>query len=77
MEIYDQTRVVQKLLGFLKIFDMDYSGMTVNERLVVSGLDKEFDKSVKNRNRNKVITILGKINLDRRSIEDILNKYNM
>ena len=56
---------------------MDYSGMTVNERLVVSGLDKEFDKSVKNKDAKSVTRILEKVNLNRRSIEDILKKYNM
>lgn len=56
---------------------MDYSGMTVNERLVVSGLDKDFDKSIKNRDIKSVTRILEKVNLDRISIEDILKKYNM
>ena len=54
---------------------MYYSGMTVNERIVVSGLDKEFNKSVKNRNTESVIRILEKVNLDRKSIDDILKVY--
>lgn len=56
---------------------MNYTGMTVNERLVVSGLDKKFDKAIENKDVDTVVKILEKVNLDKRSIEDILKKYSM
>ena len=51
--------------------------MTVIERLVVNGLLKEFDESVKNKNKEKLVTILKKVDLSDSDIEDVLRKYNM
>ena len=39
---------------------MDYSGMTVNERLVVSGLITDFDIAIKNKDKGKLLEILKK-----------------
>jgi len=51
---------------------VDYlGGMTVNERLYVCGLMKEFDKSMKN-DKNKAKKILELLNVDKSSIEKIL-----
>jgi hypothetical protein len=39
-----------------------YSGMTVNERLYVSGLSNDFDNAVKENNIKKIIEILKELN---------------
>ena len=51
---------------------MNYSGMTVNERLVVSGLIKDFDRAKKEKDKTKIIAILRQIQLDELSITKIL-----
>lgn len=56
---------------------MDYSGMTVNERLAVSGLYKEFDKALKNKDKMKLVEILKKVSLSDTNINDILEKYKI
>jgi hypothetical protein len=43
--------------------DNQYGGMTVNERLYVSGLLKEFYKAVEEKNKEKVILILNKVEI--------------
>jgi hypothetical protein len=58
-----------------------YLGMTVNERLFVSGLLKDFDKAVEQNDRSKIVEILKKVELKEVSIRDIivslkLNKAN-
>ena len=56
---------------------MDYSGMTVNERLVVSGLYKEFEQAIKNKDNNALINVLKKISLNDKDIDGYLKKYKM
>lgn len=51
-----------------------YAGMTVNERLYVSGLMDEFDEAVEKKDAEKVRTILGKVELTEDSIKPILEK---
>jgi hypothetical protein len=51
---------------------MKYQGMTVNERLFVSGLINKFDKAVRKKDINKVRIILNKVELDDKSINPIL-----
>jgi hypothetical protein len=50
-----------------------FGGMTVNERLYVTGLLKEFDKSLKS-DREKAKKILELLKVDRVSIDAILRK---
>ena len=50
-------------------------GMTVNERLYVSGLIDEFDNALKN-DKNKAKFILELLRVDDLSIEKILNDDN-
>ncbi len=47
-------------------------GMTVNERLYVCGLMKEFDKSMKN-DKNKAKKILELLGVDKSSIEKMIS----
>lgn len=54
-----------------------YKGMTINERLYVSGLIDEFDKAVGNKDKNKVIDILKQVELTNESIGPILAQYNL
>ena len=56
---------------------MDYSGMTVNERLAVSGLYKEFDRALKAKDKNRLIEILKKVSLSDVNTKEILKKYKM
>ncbi|PRZ00186.1 hypothetical protein BY457_10610 [Marinilabilia salmonicolor] len=56
---------------------MDYSGMTVNERLAVSGLFKEFDKAVRKKDKMKLVEILKEVSLSDANIDDILRKYKI
>lgn len=57
--------------------DNKYSGMTVNERLYVSGLMDEFDRAVKDKNSEKVRAILKKVELTEASIKPILEKLEL
>lgn len=54
-----------------------YLGMTVNERLYVSGLFEEFDKAVEEKRLEDVIRILKDIELGEESIEPILEQFNL
>ncbi|UTA48059.1 hypothetical protein L1F30_00625 [Simiduia sp. 21SJ11W-1] len=54
-----------------------YAGMTVNERLYVSGLMGEFDEAVENKDTEKVRSILEKVELTEESIKPILDKLEM
>lgn len=42
---------------------IDYSGMTVNERLYVAGLLNEFDAAARSRNRDEMLNILRKVDV--------------
>jgi len=50
----------------------NYNGMTVNERLYVSGLMDKFDKAVKKKDISTVVSILNEVELNEGSIEPIL-----
>lgn len=43
----------------------DYSGMTVNERLVVSGLMPEFEAAMRARDRARIMAVLERVALSR------------
>ena len=57
--------------------DNQYAGMTVNERLCVSGLMEEFDEAVKQKNSAKVRAILEKVELTEASIKPILERLKL
>ena len=54
-----------------------YAGMTVNERLYVSGLIDEFDKAVGEKNIHESIRILKKVELTDDSIKPILEQLGL
>lgn len=55
-----------------------FEGMTVNERLYLSGKLEQFDNAVKNKNVNLVKSILVDIQItDEDNIEAILDYYNL
>ena len=54
-----------------------YAGMTVNERLYVSGLIDEFDKAVGEKNSEEAIRILRKVELTDDSIKPILEQLGL
>lgn len=54
-----------------------YAGMTVNERLYVSGLMNEFDKAVAEKNTEKVREVLERVELTEESIKPILEKLEI
>lgn len=51
---------------------MKYNGMTVFERLYISGQLEEYDNAIKEKNTEKVIKILHSVELNDRSILPIL-----
>ena len=57
--------------------ESSYKGMTVNERLYVSGLLAEFDKAVKEKDVNRVISILKNVELTESSIVTILMELGL
>lgn len=58
--------------------DNQYKGMTVNERLYVSGLIGAFDKAVKDNDVEKVIDILKKVEItDEFAIKPILKDLGL
>jgi ABC-type sugar transport system ATPase subunit len=56
---------------------MDYAGMTVNERLYVSGKMDKFDKAVSQKNVKEVVKILKSVDLQTESIIPILESLNL
>ena len=54
-----------------------YAGMTVNERIYVSGLMDEFDKAVSEKKTDEVIRILKTVELGDDSIEPILKQLGL
>lgn len=55
-----------------------YAGMTVNERLYVSGLMDEFDKAVEKKDVKIIILILEKVEItDDSSIKAILEHFGL
>lgn len=57
--------------------DNKYAGMTVNERLYVSGLMSEFDEAVAKKDAEKARSILEKVELTEESIKPILEKHGL
>ena len=57
--------------------DSKYAGMTVNERLYVSGNLPKFDNAVKERDVEKVVEILMQVELKRAAIEPILEQLGV
>ena len=55
----------------------EFKGMTVNEMLYVSGLMSEFDAAVKNKKKDLIIKILKKLELEDKSINDVLESINL
>lgn len=54
-----------------------YAAMTVNERLYVSGLIKEFDKAVEEKNSTEATRILREVELTDDSIKPILEQLKL
>ncbi|HEY4325256.1 MAG TPA: hypothetical protein VGN20_14760 [Mucilaginibacter sp.] len=54
-----------------------YLGMTVNERLYISGLMDKFDNAIEEKDLDTVISILKKVELDDASIDPILENYGL
>lgn len=58
--------------------DDQYKGMTVNERLYISGLMEKFDLAIKNKNVEEVIDILKKVEItDKSAIKAILKEFGL
>jgi hypothetical protein len=57
--------------------DDKYIGMTVNERLYVSGLIDKFDNAVKRKDVSTIVSILEKIELKEESIKPILDSLKL
>lgn len=51
---------------------MNYTGMTVNERLYASGLINEYDKAVRKKDVKKIVEILNEIEIGEDNIPPIL-----
>ena len=54
-----------------------YEGMTVNERLFVTGLMNEFDDAINKKDITKLTSILKLVDLDDKNIDNILKHYNL
>ena len=52
-----------------------YAGLTINERLYVSGLMDEFDEAVEKRDIETVLSIVEKVGLTEDLIKMILKKF--
>lgn len=53
----------------------EFSGTTVNERLFHAGLLDEFDKSIEEQDKAKLVNILEKVFLNQENIEVLVEKY--
>ena len=54
-----------------------YAGMTVNERLFIAGYLDEFDKAIKEKDIEKVISILKSVELPDSAIDPILERVGL
>jgi hypothetical protein len=54
-----------------------YGGMTVNERLSVSGLMAAFDKAVSERNIGEAVRILKSVEVGEESLQPILDRLGL
>ena len=54
--------------------DNKYAGMTVNERLWVSGLMDEFERAIRGKNTDEAVRILTEVELTEENIKPILVK---
>jgi hypothetical protein len=54
-----------------------YAGMTVNERLYVSGLMDEFDNAVEERDIDRIRSILSDVDLSEEAIKPILEQLGL
>jgi hypothetical protein len=54
-----------------------YGGMTVNERLYLSGLMDQFDKALLRKDTNTLISILKEVELNNTNINAILKSQNL
>lgn len=57
--------------------DIKYKGMTVNERLYLSGLLDKFEKAIHEKDISKVRKVLTEVELTQPDIDDILKKHNL
>ena len=57
--------------------DKKYAGMTVNERLWVSGLMDEFERAISQKNTDEAVRILTEVELTEENIKPILVKYGL
>ena len=57
--------------------DNKYAGMTVNERLYVSGLLDEFDKAMQIKDVDVIISILKNVELTDENIDSILRNHGL
>lgn len=57
--------------------DVKYKGMTVNERLYISGLSDDFYNAVNNKDVERVIEILQEVELNDQSIVPILQQLGL
>ncbi|GAA4454294.1 hypothetical protein [Rurimicrobium arvi] len=58
--------------------DRKYKGMTVNERLYISGFIDEFDQATKQHDIQRVIKILKEVEItDKNEVSAILNKLGL
>jgi len=55
-----------------QLTEEEAAGMTVNERLYLSGLMEDFDKAAAERSRSELKSILEKLYLDQESVEAII-----
>ncbi len=56
---------------------LKFTGMTVNERIYLSGLIDEFDEAVEKKNADRVRSILEKVELSEDSIKPILEELGL
>jgi len=57
--------------------DNKYAGMTVNERLYVSGLLDDFEKAVGEKDIEEAVRILKEVELTEANINPILEKWGL
>lgn len=57
--------------------DNKYAGMTVNERLYISGLLDDFEKAISERDTEMAIRILKEVELTDGNIKPILEKWDL